>query len=73
VEEIGFNGASERLRLRLPPIPGVRPIAPAVSYGSDTIIVDATRPPDQAAAFPLTYGDQAFVGVRRIHSIAHPV
>jgi sulfate/thiosulfate transport system ATP-binding protein len=72
VEEIGFNGAYERLRLRLPPIPGVRPIAPAVSYGSDTIIVDATRPPDQAAAFPLTYGDKAFVGVRRIHSIAHP-
>jgi sulfate/thiosulfate transport system ATP-binding protein len=72
VEEIGFNGASERLRLRLPPIPGVRPIAPAVSYGSDTIIVDATRPPDQAAAFPLTCGDKAFVGVRRIHSIAHP-
>jgi sulfate transport system ATP-binding protein len=72
VEEIGFNGASERLRLRLPPLPGVRPIAPAVSYGSDTIMVDATRPPDQAATLPLTCGDQAYVGVRRIHAIAHP-
>jgi sulfate transport system ATP-binding protein len=72
VEEIGFNGAYERLRLRLHPIPGVRPIAPAVSYGSDSILVDATRAPEQAVNFPLNSGNQAYVGVQRIHTIAHP-
>jgi sulfate/thiosulfate transport system ATP-binding protein len=72
VEEVGFSGAYERLRLRLPPIPDVRAIAPAVPYGSDSILVDATRPPDQALDFPLTCGDQAYVGVRRIHAIDHP-
>jgi sulfate/thiosulfate transport system ATP-binding protein len=72
VEEIGFSGAYERLRLRLPPIPDVRAIAPPVPYGSDTILLDATRPPDQALNFPLSCGDMAYVGVRRIHAIAHP-
>jgi sulfate/thiosulfate transport system ATP-binding protein len=72
VEEIGFNGAYERLRLRLSPIPDVRAIAPTVPYGSDSILVDATRPPDQAFDFPLACGDQAYVGIRRIHAIAHP-
>jgi sulfate/thiosulfate transport system ATP-binding protein len=72
VEEIGFSGAYERLRLRLPPIPDVRAIAPTVPYGSDSILVDATRPPDQAFNFPLACGDQAYVGIRRIHAIAHP-
>ncbi len=72
VEAIAFSGAYERLRLRLSPIPGVRAIAPVVPYGSDSILVDATRPPDQALGFPLSCGDLAFVGVRRIHAIAHP-
>ncbi len=31
-----FAGAYERLRLRLPPLPGVRPIAPPVPFGDDT-------------------------------------
>ncbi|HEX7974968.1 MAG TPA: ATP-binding cassette domain-containing protein [Anaerolineales bacterium] len=72
VEECGFGGSYERLRLRLPPISGVRPIAPPVSFGSGSILVDATRSPDQANRFPLQPGDRAWVGVRRIHSLAHP-
>jgi sulfate/thiosulfate transport system ATP-binding protein len=72
VEETGFSGAYERLRLQLSPIPGVRAISPAVPYGSDSILIDATRPPDQALGFPLTCGDLTYVGVRRIHAIAHP-
>lgn len=72
IEETSFSGAYERMRLRLSPLPGVRAIAPAVPFGSDSIIVDATRPPDQAFDFPLSCGDQAYVGVRRIHAIAHP-
>ena len=72
VEEIGFSGAYERLRLRLPPMPGVRSIAPSVTYGSETILVEATRPPDQSGSFPLQNGQKAYVGVRRIHAIDHP-
>jgi sulfate/thiosulfate transport system ATP-binding protein len=72
VEETAFSGAHERLRLRLPPLPGVRSIAPLVSYGSETIRIDATRPPDQTAACPLSRGEKVFVGVRRIHTIDHP-
>ena len=72
VEEVGFNGAYERLRLRLPPIPGVRAIAPPVPYGSDSILVDASRSPEQAVSFPLNRGDHAYVGVQRIHTISHP-
>jgi sulfate transport system ATP-binding protein len=72
VEEISFAGAYERLRLRLPPLPGVRPISPPVSFGASTILVDATRSPEQASRFPLIEGDQAWVGVHRIHALAHP-
>lgn len=72
VEETAFVGAFERLRLRLPPIPGVRPIAPPVSFGSRSILVDAIRPPEQADRFPLAVGEHAWVGVRRVHALAHP-
>jgi sulfate/thiosulfate transport system ATP-binding protein len=72
VEETSFSGAYERLRLRLPPLPGVRAISPSVTFGSQTILMDATRPPADSAAFPLQEGQQAYVGVRRIHAIEHP-
>jgi nucleotide-binding universal stress UspA family protein len=72
VEEISFSGAYEQLRLRLPPIPGVRPISPRVSFGSNSFLVDATRSPEQANRFPLGIGDKAWVGVHRIHALAHP-
>ena len=72
VAEISFAGAYERLRLRLPPMPGVRPIAPLVSYGTNAFLVDATRSPEQANRFPLAPGDKAWVGVHRLHALAHP-
>jgi ABC-type Fe3+/spermidine/putrescine transport system ATPase subunit/nucleotide-binding universal stress UspA family protein len=72
VEEISFAGAYERLRLRLPPIPGVRPISPTVAFGTDSFLIDATRSPEQATRFPLHLGDKAWVGVHRIHALAHP-
>jgi sulfate transport system ATP-binding protein len=72
VEEISFGGAHERLRLRLPPIPGVRAISPPVTFGSSSILVDATRSPEQATRFPLQPGDKTWVGVHRIHALAHP-
>lgn len=72
VEEVSFAGAQERLRLRLPPIPGVRPISPVIAFGSDSFLVDATRSPEQASRFPLDIGDKTWVGVHRIHALAHP-
>lgn len=72
VEESAFGGSYERLRLRLPPIPGVRPIAPPVSFGSGSVLVEATRSQDQVSRLPLRPGDQVWVGLRRIHALAHP-
>jgi sulfate transport system ATP-binding protein len=72
VEEVSFGGAFERLRLRLPPIPGVRPISPPVAFGSSSILVEATRLPEQATRFPLQAGSQTWVGVYRIHTLEHP-
>jgi len=72
VEEVSFGGAFERLRLRLPPIPGVRPISPPVAFGSNSILVEATRLPDQANRFPLQAGSRTWVGVHRIHTLEHP-
>ena len=72
VEEVSFGGSFERLRLRLPGIPWVRPISPPVSFGSSSILVEATRSPDQASRFPLQAGSNTWVGVHRIHTLEHP-
>jgi sulfate transport system ATP-binding protein len=72
VEQRAFIGAYERLRLRLPPLPGVRPIAPTVPFGSQEIVVEATRTPDEARRYPLQTGEPTWVGVRRVHALAHP-
>jgi sulfate/thiosulfate transport system ATP-binding protein len=58
--------------MELPSIAGVRAIAPAVPFGSQNIVIEATRPPEQAAAFPLALNDKAWVGIRRLHALSHP-
>jgi sulfate transport system ATP-binding protein len=72
VHDVEFSGSYERLRLRLPPLEGVRPIAPAVPYGADHLLVEATRSQHLSRRFPLRPGDEAWVGVRRVHPLAHP-
>jgi hypothetical protein len=72
VEQTSFAGAQERLLLRLPAVAGVRTIAPPVAYGSDHFLVEASRTPHAAHRTPLRPGDRAWVGVRRIHVLAHP-
>jgi sulfate transport system ATP-binding protein len=72
VEESEFVGPVERLRLKLPPIPGVRPISPPTPFGDNFVRVDASRSQHQSRRFPLRAGDFAFVGVRRVHALTHP-
>ena len=72
VEQQTFIGSFERLRLRLPPITGVRPISPTPPFGQDAVLVEVTRSQDQARRFPLAPGEDAWVGVRRIHALVHP-
>jgi sulfate transport system ATP-binding protein len=72
VEEAGFAGSSEKMRLRLPPLPGVRTISPPVPYGDDSILVEAVRSQDQARRYPMREGEEVWVGVRRIHALLHP-
>ncbi|HXV76985.1 MAG TPA: ATP-binding cassette domain-containing protein, partial [Candidatus Polarisedimenticolaceae bacterium] len=71
VENVEFAGSSERLRLRMPAEPGVRAIAPAVPFGADYLLVDATRSQHLARRYPLAVGDRAWIGVRRLHALAH--
>jgi sulfate transport system ATP-binding protein len=66
-----FLGPIERLRIRLP-LQGVRSLAPPVPFGEDAVLVDAVRSQHQARRFPLAPGDAAWIGLRRIHTIAHP-
>jgi sulfate transport system ATP-binding protein len=72
VEEVSFGGSVERLRLRLPPISGVRPISPPVAFGSSAILVEATRLPEQTSRLPLEPGSKTWLGVHRIHTLGHP-
>lgn len=72
IKQIIFSGSVERLRISLPAIPGVRPIAPPPSYGDDAITIEVTRTQDIARRFPLEKGNAVKVGVRRIHTLVHP-
>jgi sulfate transport system ATP-binding protein len=72
VESTSFVGTFERLRVRIPSLPGVRAIAPATPFGSDSLLVEAVRSQHQARRFPLMPGDTTWVGVRRFHALVHP-
>ncbi len=72
VEQTTFAGSFEKLQLRLPPLPGVRSISPQVSFGDNAIRVEAIRSQDLTHRFPLRPGDKVWVGVRRVHALAHP-
>jgi sulfate transport system ATP-binding protein len=71
VEESTFVGAFERLRLRLP-LKGVRVLAPAAPFGAEYVVVEAVRSQHLALRYPLRPGDRTWVGLRRVHALAHP-
>ena len=70
VDEAVFAGSFERLRLRLPALPGVRAIAPPTPFGSEFFWVDALRPQHESQRLPLRVGDEVEVGARRMHVLA---
>jgi len=72
VEESSFAGSHERLRLRLPPLAGVRPIAPPAPFGGEYVLIEASRTQHLARQFPLAPGDTVWVGVARLHALTHP-
>jgi sulfate transport system ATP-binding protein len=72
VDHRAFIGSFEKLRLRLPPLAGVRTISPPAPFGSTEIWLEASRTQDQARRFPLRPGDSTWVGVQRVHALIHP-
>jgi sulfate transport system ATP-binding protein len=72
VTETSFSGAVERLRIRLPALPGVRVIQPPAPFGDEHVAVDASRAQHVARKEPLAPGDRVWVGVRRLHALLHP-
>lgn len=72
IEEAGFTGSLERIRLRLPALRGVRTIAPPAPFGADYALIEATRSQHQSRQHPLRPGTTAWVGIRRIHALTHP-
>jgi sulfate transport system ATP-binding protein len=72
VLETTYLGSFERLRLQLPRLRGVRGVSPAVPFGADYLWVDASRSQHETRRFPLDAGQQAWLGLRRVHPLAHP-
>jgi len=72
IVEQGFNGSNEQLRVEMPPIDGVRPISPTVPYGLPGFLMDINRSAQQSTNFPIRKGENAWVGIRRLHILSHP-
>jgi sulfate transport system ATP-binding protein len=70
--EKGFKGSVEDLRVEIPAINGVRSISPAVPYGHPGFIMEVNRSPEQSTNTPFDTGQEAWVGVRRLHVLSHP-
>jgi len=70
--EQGFTGANEQLRVEMPPIDSVRPIAPSIPFGLPGFLLDVNRSAQQSTNFPIQKGDNAWVGIRRLHILSHP-
>ena len=72
VIEKGFNGPVEHLRIEIPAIRGVRSLSPSVPYGNPGFIMEVDRSPEQSTNNPFETGNQAWVGIRRLHVLSHP-
>ena len=67
VVEESFAGALRRVRVKLPPVPGVRQVAPPLLYGQDGLFVEAALPADAPPP-----GSHPWVRLRGWHVLAQP-
>ncbi len=67
IVERNFLGALRRVRVRMPPIPGTRQVAPAV-YGEEGLLVDAVLPAEADMG-----GPDVWVSLRGWHILAPPL
>jgi sulfate transport system ATP-binding protein len=72
VVESSFVGVTERLRLRMPALEGVRALHPPPPFGGASLAIDASRSQPSATHAPLATGDAVWVGVRRLHALPQP-
>ncbi len=62
-----FSGSVRRMRVRLPPLPGVRQVAPALPFGEENVLLDAAVPA-HAVAPP----DKPWVVLEAWHILRQP-
>ena len=62
-----FAGALRRVRVRLPPLPNTRQVAPSLAYGEDSILVEAAMPAEIPVPSP-----RPWVTLRGWHVLAQP-
>src|SRR5262249_18917416 len=67
IVEQSFAGALRRVRVRLPPLPHTRQVAPSQPYGEDTILVEAAMPAEDPPPPP-----RPWVTLRGWHVLAQP-
>jgi sulfate/thiosulfate transport system ATP-binding protein len=71
VQEVVFNGALERARIRLDEAPDAPILAHA--NGDGGVLLEATRAQFEQRAFAITPGQSVTVGVRRAHILPTPL
>jgi sulfate transport system ATP-binding protein len=72
VAECSFVGVAERVRLRMPAVPGLRVLHPQPPFGASHLAIDASRSQPVATRTPLAEGDRVWVGLRRLHVLPQP-
>jgi sulfate transport system ATP-binding protein len=65
--EENFAGSSRRVRLRLPPLAGTRQLSPALPFGEDALLIEASVPPDGRPVAP-----QPWVVLEHWHILRQP-
>jgi sulfate/thiosulfate transport system ATP-binding protein len=72
VEELQFNGALERLRIRMS-TDGAARNTDSVASATPPVWIDVTRTQPEQRAYPLATGQLVAVGTRRIHVLPTPL
>src|SRR5262245_50314180 len=66
IVEQTFIGAAQRVRVRLPPLPGVRQVVPALPFGEESVLLDVAMPAHA------NLGDRPWVVLEQWHILRQP-